>query len=55
MSGLECVGRGIHRPHRPGSSKYASDWHPPAQISPYGHGDTAFKVLDVLCVLESAN
>ena len=32
-----------------------SDWHPPALISPYGHGDTAFKVLDVLCVLKSAN
>lgn len=32
-----------------------SDWHPPAQISPYGHGDTAFKVLDVSCFLESAN
>ena len=32
-----------------------SDWHLPAQISPYGHGDTAFKVLDVLCILESAN
>lgn len=31
-----------------------SDWHPPARILPYGHGDTAFKVLDVLCILESA-
>jgi UDP-GlcNAc3NAcA epimerase len=32
-----------------------SDWCPPAQISPYGHGDTAFKVLDVLFILESTN
>jgi len=32
-----------------------SDWCPPAQISPYGHGDAAFKVLDVLFILEGAN
>jgi UDP-GlcNAc3NAcA epimerase len=32
-----------------------SDWYPLAQILPYGHGDTAFKVLDVLRILGSAN
>ncbi|HDM76734.1 MAG TPA: UDP-N-acetylglucosamine 2-epimerase (non-hydrolyzing) [Deltaproteobacteria bacterium] len=28
-----------------------SAWHPLAQISLYGHGNTAFKILDVLCIL----